>query len=196
MHASSSQGPSLRVPSLLDRHCPFPYSSFLLIGIKTRNRMSSIAAPDEIMIRPHADLHMDRLLHKNIDHNPPSQRIPNEILDHIIEIALWIAVLQAPYSNIFPIIASFSLASTTFRQIALRRYFNTVILYDTEQWTGLFKLLESQERKKPMRGGDGGFAWVRSVYARSFVLQLPRPDILIVERSGRHPKSCFQSRLD
>lgn len=186
----------LRVPGFLDHSCLFPSSSLTA----TNNKMSQIASyingnpPDNITIRPHADLQMNKLLCNNIDLNLPSPRIPNEILDHIIEIALWIAVVQAPYSNIFPVIASFTLASTNFRQIALRRFFNTVILCDTEQWNGLFKLLESQERKKAVYGGDGGFAWVRSVYAHiSFCRHLGLT--CLSEHSGRPPKSYSPSRV-
>src|SRR5580704_2168221 len=71
---------------------------------------------------------------------------PNEILDTILG---FILAQKAGFSSI----ASFTLASTRFRQIALRRYFFSLSLKDGDHLIRLHRLLIAQ--------GEQAFAWVR-----------------------------------
>ncbi|KAF9460534.1 hypothetical protein BDZ94DRAFT_1283902 [Collybia nuda] len=74
----------------------------------------------------------------------PSPRVPTEIIDRILEFALAFSssTLHVPD---FGSIASVTLASVNFRQIALRQYFHHVTLETRLHWKGLFSLLEVQE---------------------------------------------------
>ncbi|KAF8074674.1 hypothetical protein FPV67DRAFT_592605 [Lyophyllum atratum] len=99
----------------------------------------------------------------------PSPRVPTEIIDQILDFVL------APSSDSsklyqFTSIASFTLVSAKFRQIALRRYFRELDLISNAQWTGLYDFLEAQEQNLPGRRRGGGFAWVKSLSASSKIL--------------------------
>jgi hypothetical protein len=93
--------------------------------------------------------------------NLPSPRVPTEIVDHILALAL-ASCSSASLVPEFSSIAAVTLASTDFRQIALRRYFHDITLETRPHWKGLFSVLEMQEYKQAWKGKkEGGFAWVR-----------------------------------
>ena len=95
-----------------------------------------------------------------------SPRVPIEIVDHILKLALNLS--QQNYTTRkFSSIASFALASTTFRQIALRSYFRDITPETKAHWAGLCRMLGAQDEREIARGGKGAFSWVRYVYAYS-----------------------------
>jgi len=82
-------------------------------------------------------------------------RIPTEIVDHII------ALVLTSSAHSFASIASLSLASSDFRQIALRLFFSTIKARSRTRWAKLWNILASANR-------NGGHAisphtWVRYV---------------------------------
>jgi hypothetical protein len=112
----------------------------------------------DILIRTHSH-RTTKLKWHTIDANFPSPRVPNELLDRIVELAL-----PGPnLCSVFTPIAAFALASASFRQIALRRYFHDVTVHSKSQWIGLLKLIHAQEEKRVGRLGGGGFKWLRFV---------------------------------
>jgi hypothetical protein len=89
---------------------------------------------------------------------PTIPQMATELLDRIVAFMLpatsSTTVNGIPRPN-FSCIASFSLASSRFRQIALRRYFSELQLWSVSHWTSLWHLLSAQ--------GEEAFAWVRYV---------------------------------
>ena len=81
--------------------------------------------------------------------------LPTELVDYIVRLILSSRsnVVGAPVENEFSCIASFSLASSMFRTISLRRYFSDLQLWSNTQWSQLWKVLGAQ--------GEEAFAWVR-----------------------------------
>ncbi|KAI0825786.1 hypothetical protein BC629DRAFT_1267653, partial [Irpex lacteus] len=67
--------------------------------------------------------------------------VPPEVVDHVV-----CAMLEACHT--FPVIAPFSLACHSFRQIAFRRYFSVLFVYRKAQWAHLCRI-------------PGMFEWVR-----------------------------------
>jgi len=70
----------------------------------------------------------------NIVQRRTSPRLPPEILDRIVLFAIG-------YSRLFSSIASFSLASSNFRQIAFRRFFQRLSIETNAHWSSLFPFL-------------------------------------------------------
>lgn len=68
-------------------------------------------------------------------------RVPPEVVDQIVS-----SMLDACHT--FPVIAPFSLACHSFRQIAFRRYFSVLFVYRKAQWAHLCRI-------------PGMFEWVR-----------------------------------
>jgi hypothetical protein len=77
---------------------------------------------------------------------PTYSDIPNELLDRIV------ALVLAPSPNDFGAIASLTLVSAQFRQVALRRYLRVLRLREKAQWSRLWSLLGAQQ---------GRYAWVK-----------------------------------
>lgn len=140
-------------------------------------RKSSSLKTDNKLIEPsdlaiHSPLTLSNLS-SNLDPNLPTPRVPIEILDRILELALLNQILgptllshsgshiQAPkgseHINSFVSISGFALASITFRQIALRRYFRNLNVTSKNQYTQLWQLLTEIE----VESLEGGFKWVR-----------------------------------
>lgn len=89
----------------------------------------------------------------------PSPRVPIELLDRIVALML----LQLPFptptppscldpfpiscvsTNKFQAVAAFSLASSDFRQVALRRWFEHVHIVNERQWIKLRKFITANE---------------------------------------------------
>ena len=94
--------------------------------------------------------------------NLPSPRVPLEIVEYIVELAL----AHSTDSNItdFGAIAPLTLASMDFRHIALRQFFREVIPLTKPHWAKLFQFLALQNLGQ---GGKGGYDWVKWVYARN-----------------------------
>ena len=100
---------------------------------------------------------------------------PNELIDAIVE---FILVWNTKFSSI----ASFTLASTTFRLIALRRFFLSLHLSNSAHWTRLHRVLIAQ--------GEQAFTWVRCVSV------LVNHDIhahLLVSRNVHAPAETFST---
>jgi hypothetical protein len=93
-----------------------------------------------------------------------SPRIPIEIIEHILKLAL-IPPRTDCTTRQFHSIASVTLASTIFRQSALRWYFRDITPVTRDHWAGLSKMLSAQNEREVARGGKGAFIWVRYVYA-------------------------------
>jgi hypothetical protein len=94
-----------------------------------------------------------------------SPRVPIEIVDHILKLALNLS--QPNYATRqFSSISSFALASTTFRQIALRNYFRDITPETKTHWANLSRILSAQDEREVARGGKGVFTCVRCVYAQ------------------------------
>jgi hypothetical protein len=87
-----------------------------------------------------------------------SPRVPLEVIDRIVEL-----ILQAPGSNGFSAIESFSRASSMFRRTALRRYMRHITPMSKRHWTNLFRFLEALTESSEQN--KGGFVWVKFVYA-------------------------------
>jgi hypothetical protein len=86
---------------------------------------------------------------------PCATRIPTEVVDHII------AFVLSSSSHSFASIASVSLASSDFRQIALRLFFSTIKARSRTRWSKLWNVLASVNRN-----GDhvvSPHSWVRYV---------------------------------
>ena len=96
--------------------------------------------------------------------NIPSPRVPPEIVDYIVELAL----ARSTDCNItdFNAIAPLTLASVDFRHIALRRFFREVIPLSKPHWTKLFQFLALQNVDQGGTTTKGGYDWVKWVYAR------------------------------
>jgi hypothetical protein len=89
---------------------------------------------------------------------PAIPPMATELLDRIVAFMLSAtSSTRVPRPN-FSFIASFSLVSSRFRQIALRRYFSELQLWSVSHWTRLWHLLSAQ--------GEEAFAWVRYVDAK------------------------------
>lgn len=87
--------------------------------------------------------------------NQPTQslRLPFEILDRVIELAL-------EQSHIFRVVASFSLASSDFRQIAFRRFFRIVRAHSGIAWNNFYQVMESIHARTG-RTEMAPYLWVR-----------------------------------
>jgi hypothetical protein len=81
--------------------------------------------------------------------------IPTEIVDNII------ALVLALSSQSFASIASVSLASSDFRQIALRLFFSTIKSRSRTRWSNLWYFLASANRNSVH--GTRPHGWVRCV---------------------------------
>jgi hypothetical protein len=97
-----------------------------------------------------------------------SPRIPLELVEHILSYVTSDCIKSLSVSSEcfdpaepraidFASIASFSLASSTFRKIALRHYFSVLTLRSTNHSARLWRLLFAQ-------GGGQGFSWVKYMY--------------------------------
>ncbi|ESK87390.1 hypothetical protein Moror_11660 [Moniliophthora roreri MCA 2997] len=92
--------------------------------------------------------------------------IPAEILDKIVEFALTTSALESmvdPFSSI----TSFSLVSSTFRQISLRRYLRDVVVRSREHWDWLYQLMMGYDTRTT---GKGRFIGIRSFSSNSSFL--------------------------
>lgn len=92
---------------------------------------------------------------RSLTSNPALQspRLPSEILDHVIELAL-------AESHIFSVVASFALASSDFRQIAFRRFFRIVRVKTNIAWNDIYRVLESIHARTSCREVTP-YLWVR-----------------------------------
>ncbi|PBK65903.1 hypothetical protein ARMSODRAFT_1087143 [Armillaria solidipes] len=87
------------------------------------------------------------------------------MLDEIIQFALVLASNDLDYPG-FAFIRSFTLASSSFRKIAFRRYLSRLTLNTLSQLDSTFRLLLSLEKVPVV----GAFSWVRTVHAPSGIL--------------------------
>jgi hypothetical protein len=100
-----------------------------------------------------------------LDTTIASPRIPVEIIDYILKLALMLPRTDFTTPQ-FHSIASVTLASMMFRQIAFRWYFRDITPITRAHWAGLSEMLSAQDGREVARGGKGAFIWVRYVYAR------------------------------
>jgi hypothetical protein len=90
--------------------------------------------------------------------------VPIELIDNILKFTLMSSATDFTTPQ-FRSIASVALASTTFRQVALRRYFRDITPETKAHWASLLRMLSAQDEREVVRGGKGAFIWVRCVYA-------------------------------
>jgi hypothetical protein len=84
-----------------------------------------------------------------------SARFPPEILDRIILLAI-----ASSASRSFTAIASFSLASFNFRQIALRSFFSILPVKSNAHWYSLYVFLGNVNTSS-LHPVEMGYLWVR-----------------------------------
>jgi len=80
-------------------------------------------------------------------------RFPSEILDRIVQLAIGSC-------RLFSSIASFTLASSHFRQITLRRFFRTLSVRSSAHWSSLCAFLDEVNMYGP-HSVETGYLWVR-----------------------------------
>ena len=80
-------------------------------------------------------------------------RLPAEVIDRIVLLAIG-------HTRSFDSIASFSLASSDFRQIAFRRFFWTLRVESTARWSSLFAFLD-EVNTSGLYTLEKGYLWVR-----------------------------------
>jgi hypothetical protein len=90
--------------------------------------------------------------------------VPIELIDNILKFALMPSATDFTTPQ-FRSIASVALASTTFRQVALRRYFRDITPETKAHWASLLRMLSAQDEREVAKGRKGAFIWVRCVYA-------------------------------
>ncbi|KAF8813015.1 hypothetical protein BYT27DRAFT_7231085 [Phlegmacium glaucopus] len=99
-----------------------------------------------------------------------SPRVPTEILDHIIALFTVSFCLPVPTRrSSFALIKPLTLVSKTFRHLVLRHYFAILVL-ENKTSIGLFRFLKNEDEANCQLGWTGGFVWVRSLFASSYVL--------------------------
>ena len=86
--------------------------------------------------------------------------VPIEIIDHIFKLVLMFSAMDSGTIQ-FRSIASITLASTAFRQIALRHYLRDMIPQTKAIWAWLSRMLTAQDEREVARGRKGAFIWVR-----------------------------------
>ncbi|KNZ77414.1 hypothetical protein J132_05521 [Termitomyces sp. J132] len=98
-----------------------------------------------------------------------SLQVPAELLDRIVE--FFIAQLTSERNTQrFASIAPLTLTSRTIRQLTLRRFFHDLRLMSREEWSTIFKILNSFGVNPEMRCEVGSFTWVKNLYTPSKVL--------------------------
>lgn len=94
-------------------------------------------------------------------HPISSPRIPPELVDYIVELALS-PYIEARVSDLSAI-APLTLASFDFRQISLRRFYRELFPLTNPHWSALFQLLLAQDgtARPGQYARRGAFSWVK-----------------------------------
>ncbi|KAF8159863.1 hypothetical protein B0H34DRAFT_421007 [Crassisporium funariophilum] len=105
-------------------------------------------------------------------------KVPIELLDRIIELFVALFCQIPARHTTFVDVQPLTLVSKIFRQLALGHYFRTLVL-EKKARLGLFTILTQEDVFNKRRGWNGGFTWVRSLYASSDVLASAPESVLV-----------------